>query len=82
MLLMLLWRRWRQISRLPRRDPYAMLVLLWFTIAFSTPGNLKLLVRERTTSLPLAQLPLYLARRSPRRRATRDPQSWNGVALR
>ena len=66
--IVLSWRRWYYFPRLLRRYPYlmmALMVILLFVIAFSTIGNFGLLVRQRSTILPLVLVPLCLARRAP-----------------
>jgi hypothetical protein len=65
--LALSWPRWRYVPRMLRRNPYlmvALIVILLFVIAFATIGNFGLLVRQRSTVLPLVLVPLCLARRT------------------
>jgi hypothetical protein len=68
------WRRLATIPRLINRNPFVlfnMLILLMFGLAFSTFGNLALLVRQRSLVMPaMLLLPcLPFPRRAPAVRA-------------
>ena len=78
------WRRWRYVPRLLRRYPYlmvALIVILLFVIAFSTIGNFGLLVRQRSTILPLVLVPLCLARRTPAKMGNTDSSTVERAAF-
>jgi hypothetical protein len=77
-------RRWYYFPRLLRRYPYLMMslmVILLFVIAFSTIGNFGLLVRQRSTILPLVLVPLCLTRRAPTPMSDEDSSAVERVAF-